>query len=40
MARQAVTLLEERIETRDLPPVVTLLPGSLMLRQSARIATA
>jgi DNA-binding LacI/PurR family transcriptional regulator len=38
MARQAVTLLVERIETHDLPPVVVLLPGALMLRQSARVA--
>lgn len=38
MARQAVALLVERIETRDLPPVVILLPGALMLRESARIS--
>lgn len=39
MARQAVALMVERIETRDLAPVVTLMPGTLMVRQSASLAS-
>ncbi|MCW5642128.1 MAG: LacI family DNA-binding transcriptional regulator [Rhodoferax sp.] len=38
MARMAVHLLLEHIEDRTKPPVVTLLPGQLMRRQSARLA--
>ena len=37
LARNVVQLLGERIEVRDLPPQVLLLPGELMIRQSARI---
>lgn len=40
MARQAVQLLLERIEDRGQPPVVTLMPGTLMVRASARIAAS
>ncbi len=38
MARCVVQLLLERIDNRALPAVVTLLPGTLMQRGSARIA--
>jgi DNA-binding LacI/PurR family transcriptional regulator len=37
MARQAVQLLVERIEDRDRPPCVLLVPGELVVRQSARM---
>lgn len=37
MARQAVTLLEERIAAPAQPPVVTLFPGTLVVRGSARV---
>ncbi len=39
MARNVVQLLEERIDQRDLPPRVLLLPGELMVRGSAQMAT-
>jgi len=40
MARVAVAMLTERIENCELEPVISLLPGTLMLRQSARIGGA
>jgi DNA-binding LacI/PurR family transcriptional regulator len=40
MARQAVTLLEERIAAHDQPSVVALFPGTVVLRASARITAA
>ncbi len=38
MARQSVELLLQRIEDRAMPPVVSLLAGTLMERQSARFS--
>lgn len=40
MARNVVQLLVDRIDNPQLPPQVLLLPGELMLRQSARMASA
>lgn len=38
MARTAVALLVERIEQHELPPVVLRVPGTLMVRESARLS--
>lgn len=40
LARECVQLLVERIETRELPPRVLLLPGELIVRTSARLEQA
>jgi DNA-binding LacI/PurR family transcriptional regulator len=40
LARQCVQLLIERIENKELPPHVILLPGELIVRKSARIEPA
>ena len=40
MARSAVEMLTERIEHREAEPLVRLMPGTLMLRNSARISAS